>query len=220
MSRDAVKILRLLLLVFACLVAPAAAQDLTNLSPPEMIKALGDEVAALKKTEAALDANGKTAAASAAALEALNRESARLSAEASAHNAEVEAHNRDVSAYAADCLGRKLPEDEYAACYSRKSALDSGKAMLDAAGEALAKAHAAQNQKVAAFNRDEAGRTAAASTLLAAFRASDEKIRLIEVKLYELAAARGDAAFAEQNRQCTTQGALEAMRSCFEGLWR
>lgn len=209
----------LALVLFAAPFASALSQNLDSMTGPQLVTQLKALVAEFQETEAILEENAAAAEQNRAELATLNEESERLAAATAEYDEAVAAHNRAVEAYGRKCLGKKLPEGEYTECWAEKERLQEQKRTLDQRAERLRERHAAYNQNVAEFNRRETARAEAAGRLLEAFRETDEKIRYIQVRLYELATRRPEEGFAEQNRQCTLSNDLREVASCFERAW-
>lgn len=207
------------LALLALSTAPAQSQNLDSMSGPQLVTQLKALVTEFKETEAILEENAAAAEQNRAELAALNEESERLSAATADYDEAVAAHNRAVEAYGRRCLGKKLPENQYTECWAEKERLQEQKRALDQRAERLRERHAAYNRNVAEFNRRETARAEAAGRLLEAFREADEKIRYIQVRLYELATRRPEEGFAEQNRQCTLRSDLDQVAACFERAW-
>ena len=199
--------------------APAYPQSLDQMTAPQLLVLLRGNITSLEETEAVLLHNSETKTANQALGDALREESARLEARARGYDQDTASHNRQAGAYNTSCQQGKLPEDTYTQCLKLQQNLDVQKARLDALAGEIEADHAAYNQKVKALNEAETTRFDAGSRLVEQFKTQDQKIRDIQVQIYELATNVNRNGFSEAVRQCTLEGDLEDMYSCMSGVW-
>lgn len=198
---------------------PVFSQDIETMTPPELLAALEENAAELIRTEALLEENGRDADQNRAEIKALRAEDKQLGVRAGIQDADLAKHNRQVDGYNKRCQGEKLPEDVYLQCLELRQNLEIQRERLDGDAEALAADYAAHNQRVAASNESEAQRAAEADRLFDHYRALDQAIRDIQVRLYDLSTRSEQSGFSEQVRQCTLHEDPNDISSCMARVW-
>ncbi len=208
-----------LFLIIAALATPVFAQSFGDMSAADLIRTLRARIIDIKETERILTENTSAAEANRAEAEGLKGDDQSLETRSNAYDREVASHNTQVNAYNEKCLGRKLPEDQYVQCLALKQNLDLQKTRLDGEGDRLEQEHKAYNQKVRDLNARESSRASAAAQLLSKYENLDSDIREIQLRLYDIAVARDQNGFAEQVRQCTKRGSLDAVYTCMSNAF-
>lgn len=189
------------------------------MSATELIRSLRARIVDIKETESILSQNTKAAAINREEAQGLRADDASLETRSNTYDREVASHNSQVNAYNTQCLGSKLPEDQYTGCLSLKQNLDLQKSRLDAEGDRLEQEHGAYNSKVRNLNSREQSRAEAAAQLLSKYERLDGDIRQIQLRLYDIAVAQDQNGFAEEIRQCTKRDSLDAVYICMSNAF-
>lgn len=185
----------------------------------QLVATLKASVSDLQTTEQMLNENGLAAADNRAEIKALREEAQSLADQAADYDKRVVRHNTQAESYNERCQGKKLPEDVYTQCLEVKNNLDINKAGLDEDGAVLEQDYATYNVRVSTLNDNEDRRVEAANQLLDRYKALDENIRQIQVRLYDLSTRSNVSGFSEQVRQCTLNEDLDDMSGCMDRVW-
>lgn len=217
---DALKHLKLFIL-FAIVgfSNPAFSQGFGDLSATELIRTLRARIVDIKETERVLSQNTQAAETNRGEAGSLRADDRSLADRSNTYDRDVASHNAQVNSYNDQCLGSKLPEDQYLQCLGLKQNLDLQKSRLDAEGDRLESEHAIYNQKVRDLNAREQSRAEAAAQLLSRYERLDNDIRQVQLRLYDIAVSRDQNGFAEEIRQCTKRDSLDAVYTCMSNAF-
>lgn len=198
---------------------PAYSQSFEQMSPGQLLSALKQNISELQDAERMVNDNSQVAEENRTEIKALRLEAQSLADRAADYDRRVVRHNQQAESYNERCQGKKLPEDVYTQCLEVSNNLAIHKADLDVDGAALEQDYAAYNVRVTALNDNEDRRVEAANQLLDRYKALDEAIRNIQVRLYDLSTQRDESGFSERVRQCTLLGQLNEVSNCMETVW-
>ena len=185
----------------------------------ELIRSLRSRIVDIKETESILSQNTTAAASNRSEATTLRSDDASLETRSNTYDRDVASHNSQVNFYNDQCLGGKLPEDQYIQCLSLKQNLDLQKSRLDGEGDRLEAEHETYNRKVRDLNSREASRAEAAAQLLSRYERLDGDIRQIQLQLYDIAVSQDQNGFAEEIRQCTKRDSLDAVYICMSNAF-
>ncbi|MEE8294660.1 MAG: hypothetical protein V3R64_03025 [Sphingomonadales bacterium] len=198
---------------------PALSQSFGDMTATELIRSLRARIIDIKETESILSQNTTAASNNRAEATTMRSSDASLETRSNTYDRDVASHNSQVNSYNVQCLGSKLPEDQYTGCLSLKQNLDLQKSGLDAEGDRLEDEHETYNRRVRDLNSREATRAEAAAQLLSRYERLDGDIRQIQLRLYDIAVSRDQNGFAEEIRQCTKRDSLDAVYICMSNAF-